>query len=73
MIDFDAKKYAVCDQAKCETLDFNDWPDGIYVGLTFPRRELMVKINLTDNSILETSTFLGSSVTSFGKCAANKK
>jgi hypothetical protein len=71
-IDFDAKKYSICDKAGCEALDFVQWPDGIYVALAFPGRELMAKINLTDNSIIETSTFLSNSITSFGNCAAER-
>lgn len=69
LIDWDAKTYAVCDPTNCQTVSFVPWPDGIYISMTFPLHDLMAKVNLTDASIVETSTSLNTSITSFGNCA----
>jgi hypothetical protein len=72
LINFEQKKYAICDKASCQSLDFVPWADGIYRALSFPGRELMFKINLSDSSIIETSTYLSNSITSFGNCSADR-
>jgi hypothetical protein len=69
IIDWDRKDYAFCDDNGCHHAAFQDWPDGIYRSLGFVGTDLMVKINLTDQSIVETGSFLNVTVTSFGNCA----
>jgi hypothetical protein len=69
LVDWDRKTYSLCDNNGCHAYDFLPWDDGVYLALVFPGKELMAKLNLTDNSMIETSTFLGASITSFGNCA----
>lgn len=71
-IDWSAKDYQVCDASGCTHHRFEDWPDGIYRSLGFVGSDLMVKLNLTDMSVVETGTALSFSVTSFGNCTEAK-
>lgn len=69
IIDWEGKDYSLCDNTSCQHVAFEPFPDGIYVSLTFPKRDLMFKLNTTDNSAVETSTFMNAAVISFGNCA----
>ncbi len=72
VIDWDARDYDLCEPGNCQHFKFMPWEDGIYISLTLPGRDLMVKINTTDNSIVETSTVLNYTISSFGSCAKDE-
>jgi hypothetical protein len=69
IIDWEHSDYSLCDINGCQHYPFSSFKDGIYVSLTFPKREVMFKINLSDNSAVETSTMLNYAFISFGNCA----
>ena len=68
ILDWDQHTYSICDNSGCKTFPFVSWPDGIYVTMDLPGRDLMVKYNGVDQSIVETATLLNDSITSFGNC-----
>ena len=68
IIDWGAADYDLCDGQGCERVKFTAWQDGLYISMTFPNKDMMAKVNLTDQTIVETSTILNNSITSFGKC-----
>lgn len=70
IIDWSAKAYFICDPSACQKFPFDYFVDGIYVSFTFPKRDLMLKLNLSDDSAVETATMLNAAFVSFGNCAA---
>ena len=72
IIDWGKKDYAFCESTGCQHFSFDPFMDGIYVSLTFPKRDLMFKLNTTDNSAVETGTFMNAAVISFGNCAKDE-
>jgi hypothetical protein len=62
----------MCEPASCQDFSFQPFMDGIYISMTFPARDLMFKLNTTDNSAVETSTLLNAAFVSFGNCTKDE-
>jgi hypothetical protein len=72
IINWQTNDYALCDRNGCEHIHFTATLGGAYYDLTFPGRELVFKLNLTDNSALELSSVLNAGVMSWGNCSKNE-
>ena len=72
IIHWDTSTYDMCDPSGCQTLRFAAWPNGIFTSLSFDHHELMVKLNNTSRTVMETSGFLEMTVSAFGRCHADE-
>lgn len=68
IIHWDTSTYDMCDPSGCQTLRFAAWPNGIFTSLSFDHRELMVKLNNTSRTLMETSGALEATYSGFGRC-----
>lgn len=72
-IDWSTNEYEMCDTSGCRNFEFEPFEDGIYVSLSFPKHDLMFKLNLSDSSAVETGTMLNTSTVAFGNCTKVEK
>lgn len=70
-IDLDRRTFSRCDSLGCDDYQATFTTSGIFMNIDVVGRGLSAKLNISDNSFLETASMGDAVYVSFGKCQAN--